>query len=129
MKETAVGRVLIIDDEETYRTQLSMILKSRGYEVETGANGRQGISVGMQFQPDLLIADWRLKDEMTGLDVAEALQKENQRLQVIMITGYSAEDLTDEAHVGPFRILEKPFTLKELLTAVQEALNVSGQNP
>jgi CheY-like chemotaxis protein len=124
-----VGRILIIDDEETYRTQLSLILETRGHEVQTAATGREGISVGTDCPPDLLIADWRLKDDMTGIDVAEALRQSNPRLQVIMITGYSAEDLREETDLGHLRVLEKPFSLNDLLTAVQDALSEGGECP
>ena len=75
-----MGRVLIVDDEETYRTQLSLIVTSKGHEVQSTVDGQEAISIGSVFLPDLLVTDWRLKHDMTGLQVAEALRKAKPRL-------------------------------------------------
>lgn len=117
-----MGRVLIIDDEHTYRTQLSLILKSRGHDVRSAGDGREGISIGTTFLPEVLVVDWRLKDTLSALDIADALLTVVPGLQTIIITGYASQDLPPDVRDRVFRILEKPFGLDEFVDTVKEAL-------
>jgi two-component system, OmpR family, response regulator len=128
MKENELGKVLIIDDEVTYQTQLSMILKGRGYEVRTAGDGRDGISVGTSFLPDVLVADWSLRNTLSGLEVAEALRAVNPSLQTIVITGYSSQDLPEDAQTQVFCVLEKPFGVEEFVAAVRNAMDRSHKS-
>lgn len=117
-----MAKLLIVDDEETYRVQLSLILTAEGHEVWTAPSGEAGITVGLACHPDVLIADWRLTDGTSGLHVAEALRKADSRLRVIMMTGYSADDLQVQLEPGTFHIIEKPFGVDDILKAVQKAM-------
>jgi DNA-binding NtrC family response regulator len=117
-----VAILLIVDDEETYRAQLSLILIAEGHDVRTARAGQEGIEVGLACHPDVLIADWRLTDRTSGLHVAEALRKADPGLRVIMMTGYSADDLEVHLKCATFRILEKPFGVDEILNSVKQSL-------
>ena len=117
-----MARLLIVDDEETYRAQLSLILTAEGHEVWTAPDGREGIQTGLSCRPHVLIADWRLTDGTSGLHVAEALRQADPGLRVIMMTGYSAEDLQAHFESEPFYILEKPFGVEDILSALKRAL-------
>ena len=50
--------VLVVDDEIGYREMVCEHFTSRGYEVETAANGRAAIDIGTRFQPDVPVASW-----------------------------------------------------------------------
>ena len=65
-------------------------------------------------------------NDLNGLDVAEALRNRIANLQIIMITGYSIQELRQKATVDIFRILEKPFDLDQFTTAAREALTRAG---
>jgi len=117
-----MGRILIVEDEDTIRRPLMRVLKIEGHEVRTATGGREGIEIGTRFGPQVMIADWRVPDGVSGLQVAEALQRLNPGLRTIMITGHSVQELKREAEIEVFRIIEKPFDLDELLDIVQQAL-------
>lgn len=121
-----MGKLLIVDDEETYRAQLSLILTAEGHEVWTARDGREGIEVGLSCRPEVLIADWRLTNGTSGLHVAEALHETDPGLRVIMMTGYSADDLQIHLKSAAFHILEKPFGVEDMLKAVERALSTEG---
>ncbi|MBP7936180.1 MAG: response regulator [Phycisphaerae bacterium] len=124
-----MAKLLIVDDEETYRTQLSMILTAEGHEVWTARSGREAIDVGHSCRPDVLVADWRLTEGTSGLRVAETLCQADPRLRVIMMTGYSADDLQVHLKSADFHILEKPFGVEDLLGVVQQALPRKAEQP
>ncbi len=119
----AVAKVLIVDDEQTYRHYISARLARDGHTVETAATGADGIDVGVAFGPDLLIIDWMLENGDLGIRVADALHRRNPELQTIFITGFSAERVLRERGGPPiFRCVEKPFEIDDLAGAVGEAL-------
>ena len=74
--------------------------------------------------PDVLIADWMLKDHIHGLHVADAFKAVNPDLHTILITGFPSRDLLAESdRFGVLQLLEKPFDLTDLREAVDRALH------
>jgi len=125
-----VAKVLIVDDEEVYRTYLSGWLAREGHDVETASNGHEAIDVGKIFAPDVVIVDWMLKDDLYGLQVAEALQAFSPDLKTILITGFPSEGLRREAmDARVYRFMEKPFHMTELSAAVCEAMGDDSDAP
>ena len=121
-----MASILVIDDEETYRRQLSIILTREGHEVRTACDGREGIAIGLCCSPHVLLVDWALIGDCDGLAVAETLQREQVDLQVIPITGHCAADLKRQAKCRLFQVLEKPFGISDVIGAVRGALTEYG---
>ena len=68
-------KVLIVDDERSYRDYLGRFLAREGHEVQLAATGREAIDGGCRFRPDVLVVDWMLKDHVHGLQVTEAFDQ------------------------------------------------------
>jgi len=117
-----MARVLIVDDEEVYRTYLSNWLVHEGHDVRSAPNGHEAIITAKAFLPHILIVDWLLKNDYYGLQVAEAVQDLTPELKTILITGYPSEGLRRDARQAQvFRFMEKPFHMSDLSTAVRDA--------
>lgn len=124
MKHRGAGTVniLVVEDDQHYRTYLCRALSRDGYNVRGTATGRDGVAVGSRFRPRVLVVNWMLGDDLNGLGVASVLQAVDGDLQTILITGFSLSDVADVVSKPPvFRIIEKPFELKELVDAVRQA--------
>lgn len=116
-------RLLIVDDEPSYREYLERYLVRQGYDVKTASSGREAIAVSEEFHPEILLADWMLKDHMHGLEVGTVLRKQNPRLQILLMTGFPSVKIREEAtRARVFRFLEKPFGLDEVAGAVADAI-------
>jgi DNA-binding NtrC family response regulator len=123
-------KVLVVDDEEVYRRQLQVALLPDGHEVRTAASGREAIDVGARFRPDVLVADWMLKDHLHGLHVARVLRTVTPHCQAILITGFASNHLRAEASRTPVcRFIEKPFDLQQIRSAVRQAASRNGSIP
>ncbi len=115
-------RVLIADDEERYRDYLRAVLAEHGHVVSTVDSGRVAIDHGVRFRPDVLVADWLLRDRIHGLQVARVLQAVDPRMQTILITGFASADLKQEARAaGVFEFVEKPFELHQMVDIIESA--------
>lgn len=120
----APTRILIVDDEPTYRDYLERFLTREGFDVRTAETGSEAIGIANEFTPDVLLADWMLRCEMHGIEVGEALRGAHPALRILLMTGFPTTDLEAEAvRVGIDGFLEKPFSLDDLSLAVESALD------
>lgn len=116
-------RVLIVDDEPTYREYLERFLSRDGLSVRTAETGSDAIRIAHEFGPDVLLADWMLRCEMHGIEVGEVLRERWPELRILLMTGFPTADLEAEAaRVGIDGVLEKPFGLEDLTGAIRAAL-------
>jgi DNA-binding NtrC family response regulator len=115
-------RILIVEDEDRLRRVLSLHLEGLGHEVAGAASAEEALR--MAGQADLVLTDLRLPG-MSGLELLEALQRQNARLPVIVMTAYSSVETAVEAmKKGAVDFLPKPFSLDHLATVVAKALEV-----
>jgi DNA-binding NtrC family response regulator len=120
--------VLIVEDEDSLRETLSRYLSHEGYNVIAAASGYEALEVGFDTKPDVLVADWMLKNHIHGLHVSEVFRALHPELNTILITGFPSRDLLEESdRCGISRLLEKPFDLQDLQDAVESALSQSSE--
>jgi DNA-binding NtrC family response regulator len=110
-----MGKVLLIDDEPDALEVLAWILSDHGCEVRTETQVSRALELGREFEPDLLITDYLLNDEASGLDVIHELRKTNPSLRAVLMTGVPVGDLPPELpSAAPIEVLQKPFVWSDL---------------
>lgn len=114
-------RVLVVDDEENLRVVLKTLLKRHGYEVETAANGEEGLSLVDSFGPDFVLTDVRMP-KMQGLDLLSTLKAKGHETTVIVMSAYGNTDMALEAiKAGAYDYVQKPFKPEEIVLALRKA--------
>ncbi len=125
MSETPLssqGCVLIIDDEAEIRESLQTLLELEGYEVETAANGEQGLAKLGDRPFDLLLLDLALPDR-NGIELLPEIRTLDPQISVIMITAYgTVEDAVRAMQAGAANFLQKPWDNEKLLADVRAAV-------
>jgi two-component system cell cycle sensor histidine kinase/response regulator CckA len=121
---TGHGTILLVEDEEGLRALNARGLTSRGYTVVEASNGVEAIRELEERDGavDLVVSDV-VMPEMDGPTLLKELRSRNPNLKMILVSGY-AEDAF-EKHLpegGQFAFLAKPFTLKQLVAAVKDAM-------
>jgi len=120
----AEGRVLIIDDEDSIREYLSMMLEREGYDVSASENGKKALKLNNQESFDVVITDIQLPG-MSGLDILSAFRESDPAMPVIIITGHASQESAIEAlNIGAFYYLLKPVSNEELKQVVRNALEM-----
>ena len=119
-------KILIIDDEAPILSMLKKMLERNGYETELAKNGVDGVELFKKCQPDLVITDI-IMPEKEGLETIREMKKIKSDLKIIAMSGggkVSSENYLKIAGIfGASKMLTKPFTVKEMLSAVEELLN------
>ncbi len=125
-----MATVLIVEDEDVLRETLSSFLTRQGHDVIAAASGYEAVEIGFDASPDVLVADWMLKNHIHGLHVSAVFRALHPRLNTVLITGFPSRDLLEESdRCGISRLLEKPFDLRELDEAVSSALAHPHEGP
>lgn len=114
-------KILVIEDDNTLRETLAYNLKEEGYQVLMASDGRTGLELGRENDPDLIILDVMLPG-MDGLSVCRILNKETDA-PIIMLTARTGEvDKIIGLDSGADDYITKPFSLGEFMARVRVAL-------
>ncbi len=118
------GRILVVDDEDSIREYLSMMLEREGYEVVSSADGKKAAKKTSSETFDVIITDIQLPG-MTGIELLSSLRDGNPTVPVIIVTGHASQESAIEAlNLGAFYYLLKPVSNEELKQVVRNALEV-----
>ncbi len=110
--------VFVVDDDESVRASLRLLLESSGYDVVTFKSAEDFLDDDFQESPRCLILDVRLPG-LNGFELQEELLKSENRIPVIFITGHDRDPMEDEAtRLGAVAYLRKPFDEQCLLDAI-----------
>ena len=91
-----MSRVLVIDDNETMRSGMALLLERMGHDVTAASGGVEGLRQ-MKARPfDLVITDYKMVD-MDGLEVLDAVRRDYADTDVVVITAYGTIDVAVEA--------------------------------
>lgn len=116
--------VLVVDDEQSVRETLRDILEDNGYQVQSASDGRKGLEMIDQLNPDAVLLDIRMP-EMDGIKALEIINQRGSRVPVILITAYGSTETTIEGmRLGAFDYLMKPLKVKEILDSLKKAVEI-----
>ncbi|MEW5939842.1 MAG: response regulator transcription factor [Chloroflexota bacterium] len=115
-------RILIIEDDQAILKILQRGLAYEGYTVDTATEGRTGLMLARDHQPDLVILDWMLPG-MDGLEVCHRMRTASGSVPILMLTAKDAvQDRIQGLDAGADDYMVKPFNLDELLARVRALL-------
>jgi len=115
-------RILIVDDEESMREFLSIMLHREGYQVEAAADGLQAVARLKEQSFDLVITDMKMP-RMGGFELLAHIRERFAETVVIMITAFSTtEEAVEAMKQGAYDYIIKPFKNDEIRLIVKNAL-------
>jgi two-component system response regulator PilR (NtrC family) len=122
-----MSHILVVDDEQSMREFLEIMLTKDGYEVTTAAGGTEAINLLENNTYDLLITDIRMK-QVDGLEVLKRCKELHPNTVAIMISAYATTSTAVEAMKwGAYDYLPKPFKVGEMKAVIRDALTAAPQ--
>jgi DNA-binding NtrC family response regulator len=122
-----MAHILVIEDDDSVQNLFGQFLETQGFTVSHAINGTEGMLLIKQQKPDLIITDIMMP-EMDGLEVIRAVRESHPELPVIAISGgmraVPINFLPHAKKFGACRVFEKPVSLADMLTAINELLNL-----
>ncbi len=119
-------RILVVEDEESFRDALSYMLRKEGFEVELVETGPAGLEAFDRNGADLVLLDLMLPG-LSGTEVCRALRAKSS-VPVIMLTAKDGEvDKVVGLEIGADDYVTKPYSAAELLARIRAVLRRQGE--
>ena len=113
------GRVLVVEDEESLREVLEVLVSIEGCEVKSAANGEEALAILADWAPDLILLDL-IMPGMGGRDFVIAYRSRPAPHAPIIVLSGSSTMPPDLEELGCAAALPKPFNVDELLAVVAQ---------
>jgi DNA-binding NtrC family response regulator len=118
---SAKPKILLVDDEERFRTTLAKLLTVRGLDVTTLGSGQEALEELGRQSFDVILLDVRMPG-MNGIETLAEIKKINPDIEVIILTGHASVDAAvDIMKLGGYDYLLKPCSVEELTDKIDGA--------
>ena len=116
------SRILVVDDEDSIREFLEIMLKKEGYEVTTAEDGLRAKEILAKKSFDMVISDMQMPN-MTGIELLKHVKDSYPDLVFMMITAFgTTESAVDAMKMGAYDYVTKPFKIDEVRLNIANAL-------
>jgi len=109
-------RVLFVEDEPDVSLVAATVLEEAGYHVTVASDGREGLDIALQEQPELLVSDFMMP-RLNGLEMIERLRSAGFERPIILTTAIPEDHLPGQPGYDAY--LAKPYGTRELLALVE----------
>lgn len=117
-----MNRILIVDDEQSMRELLSLLLRKEGYEVVTAENGASALKAVQREIFDLVITDLKMP-QFDGMALLKSVKDVSPDTIVIIITAFGTTEGAERArNLGAYDYIGKPFNNDEIKLVIHNAL-------
>lgn len=121
--------LLVVDDDEAFRTRLMRAFEARGFEVRGAAGVADALTLARAESPELAVVDLRMPDG-SGLEAVRGLHAEDAATRIVVLTGYgSIATAVDAVKLGATHYLTKPASVEDLLAAFERGEEPSPPSP
>ncbi|WP_394832138.1 response regulator transcription factor [Pendulispora rubella] len=119
MSEETPRSILVVDDDDTFRTRLVRAFADRGFDARGAANGEEALRRARTESPEYAVVDLRMPGDF-GLDVVRALREIDEATRIVVLTGYGSIATAIEAiRMGAVDYLTKPADADQILAAFE----------
>jgi two-component system, chemotaxis family, chemotaxis protein CheY len=120
-EDTAMARILIVDDAKFMRITLTSILKKANHEIVGEAeNGREAVRLYRELKPDLVTMDM---PEMSGLDAVKEIKRDFKDAKIIMCSAMGQQKMVvDAIEAGAKDFIVKPFDDSQVVDSISRVL-------
>ena len=117
------NRILVVDDESSFRATLSTLLKEQGYSVSSAADGDIAIEMLRSQYYDLILLDLKMPN-VDGFDVLKFAKENNPTTKVVMLTAFAdLKNAIESRRRGAEDLVAKGVDFADLLSTVERTLN------
>ena len=118
--------VLVIDDDESLRDTIGVLLEQESFRPVLIADGREGFEKALLLKPDLVLVDLRLPG-MSGVDICKQLRAAQMQTPIIVLSAVGDEiDKVLLLEIGADDYVVKPFGARELVARIRAVLRRSS---
>jgi len=118
------GTILLVEDSDVVRAVIANMLVNGGFTVLQASGGKEALALSRRGDAsiDLLLTDI-VMPEMSGVELADRLERERPDMRILFMTGYAEEVVVNEGYLGKHgECIGKPFTQEQITKRVRKIL-------
>lgn len=116
-----IKKILIAEDELLFVKVMRLEFEKRGYQIESVLEAEKAYEKALEFKPDLILLDVRLKNNSSGIEAAKKIRAEGIETPIIFTTGNSFESTNNQIRdISNTNILIKPIDFNELFDVISK---------
>ena len=128
--DSGTVRVLVIDDEPEIRHALRLMLEAVHWQAHTAAGlAEASAALAAGFLPDVILVDYRLRDEQNGVEVIRRLREAGCQAPAVVLTGDTSPQQLRHLVAAGLPVLHKPVPGERLVATVVDLLGREGATP
>src|SRR5512140_133891 len=129
IRNRAMLRIMILDDEKLIRWSLDKILAQDGYAVDTAATAAEALALADKAEYSLILTDLEICGDQAKTFFAGLITKQ-PKARIVTLTALAREEAEKLlGGVAPYAIIEKPFTSEAIRAVVQNAVGPGNDTP
>jgi len=118
--------ILVIDDDESLRDTIGLMLEQESFRAVLVGDGRSGFEKAMTLKPDLILVDLRLPG-MSGIEICKQLRAASVKIPIMVLSAVGDEvDKVILLEIGADDYVVKPFGARELIARIRAVLRRSS---
>jgi len=115
------AKILLVDDEDVFTTNMSKLLNSRGYDATAVNSGNSAIEALKNENFDVIVLDLKMPG-MDGIATLKEIRKIDLFTETLILTGHGSIDTAlDAIKLGAYDYLTKPCEIDELVVKIEGA--------
>ena len=114
-------RILVVDDETSIRTLLSVAFTRAGYDVRTAADAREAIALCEAEPFDAMLSDV-LMPQLNGHDLVRRITADHPAIRCVLMSAFDDTDCQNCPFLSRCHFMPKPFNTKDVVSLVERAL-------
>ena len=118
-------RILLVDDDESFRKMLRLSLIRMGHDVVEARDGREAVRLIKEGPPDIMITDL-VMPEKEGLETIDEVRRQYPALKIIAMSGGGRINASDYLKIaramGADQVLAKPFSIDEIAASLASVM-------
>lgn len=123
------GTILLVDDDDIFRSRLLRAFRERGFHAEDAHDWRSALAAARTTSFDFAVVDMRMPGK-SGLEVVRDLKALNPRMNIVVLTGYgSIANALEAVHLGATHYLPKPADVDDILAGFAHATSSPEKTP
>jgi DNA-binding NtrC family response regulator len=128
MNKLPLPRILIVEDDQTFRETVLEILRDVGYKVKGARTLRKATKRLKKHPFDLVLTDLHLGED-SGFQVIQVAHEKRPNAKIVLMSSMVDPDLVQQGiESGAARFIAKPFRVKELLQAIEDLLGKTDED-
>lgn len=113
-------RLILVEDDESVRRSMTMLLRTRGFQIDAYRSASEFLMMTGQHDGDCLLIDYKMP-RIDGIELIQRIRRQKDETPAIMVTGYYSDSLKQRALVAGFaEVLEKPLVPKRIQSLISK---------